>query len=83
MADRSSARAFGQVFDILAQTPTKEIKEAAAKIAVLTLDCDFTTDQMGCDESLMLLDIGEEYQEIYGSGSDAETHTYTKLKCEK
>lgn len=80
MADRSSARAYGQVFDILACNPTKEVKELAAKIAVLTLDCDFTTDQMDCNNALMTLDIGEEYQEDYGN---EEIYTYVRLKCEK
>lgn len=79
MADRSSAKAFGQVFDILAKTPTKEIKTAAAKIALIALEGDFTTDQMGCDESLMILGVGEEYSETYGD----ETFFYVKLKCEK
>lgn len=58
MADRTSAKIFGEVFDILAGMPkTEEIVEAAREIMDLACAYDFDEYQMGCDDALRALGL--------------------------
>ncbi len=57
MADRTSARLFGEIFELLAENPTDEHKAIAKKIFAKTNDYDFSYYQMDADESLIALGI--------------------------
>lgn len=68
MADRTSARLFGKIFDLLAKNPTDEHKEIAKEIYAETIDYDFSNYQMYSDNSLIALGlakigINEDYPE--------------------
>lgn len=56
MADRTSARLFGQVFSVLAKNPEK-YKEAAHEIFNEVQYYDFNEYQMDADEDLMSLGL--------------------------
>lgn len=57
MADRTSARLFGKVFELLAKNPTQEHKDIAKEIYSETSEYDFSKYQMDADESLIALDL--------------------------
>lgn len=57
MADRTAARIFGDIFELLASSPTDEHKRWAKKLWAKTYGYDFTPDQMGCDDALEVLDL--------------------------
>jgi len=68
MADRTSARLFGDIFNMLAEEPTEKHKEMASKIFDKTYDYDFSNYQMYADEALKKLGlakkgIGPDYPE--------------------
>lgn len=52
MADRESARVFGDIFRLLAKTPDERNKELAARILKLTDRFDFSQYQMEADGEL-------------------------------
>lgn len=60
MADRSSASLFATIFNLLAENPTDDHKNMAAKIWPKVYAYDFDYYQMGCDEALLKLDLAEE-----------------------
>ncbi len=78
MADRTSARLFGKIFELLAKNPTDEHKAIAKEIFAETGDYDFSDYQMDADEPLIALGLAKkgidpEYPEdgevvIYGDG---------------
>jgi hypothetical protein len=53
MADRTSAEIFGKIFELLAENPTDEHKEMAAKIYPMAGNYDFAPYQMDADEALI------------------------------
>lgn len=59
MSDRTSARLFGEVFEILAEhVPAGEARDAAVlRFWGLTRDYDFSPDQMGADDALFALGL--------------------------
>lgn len=59
MADRTSARLFGKIFDLLAKNPTEEHKAIAKEIYAETIDYDFRNYQMYADESLIILELAK------------------------
>lgn len=78
MADRTSARLFGKIFELLAKNPTDEHKAIAKEIFAETSDYDFSNYQMDADEPLIALGLAKKgidpkYPEdgevvIYGDG---------------
>lgn len=57
MSDRTSAGLFADIFNLLAENPTKDHKAIAKKIWPKRGDYDFSDYQMGCDESLIKLGL--------------------------
>lgn len=57
MADRTSARVFGKVFELLAKNPTDEHKAIAKEIFAETGEYDFSSYQMDADDALMKLGL--------------------------
>lgn len=60
MADRTSAKLFGTIFDLLAKNPTDEKKAIAKEIWPLHSEYDFSEYQMNCDDSLIKLGLAKE-----------------------
>jgi hypothetical protein len=59
MADRTSARLFGKIFELLAKNPTDEHKAIAKEIFAETANYDFSNYQMDVDNSLIALGIAK------------------------
>lgn len=59
MADRTSARLFGEIFQLLAENPTEENKLIALKIYDKAGEYDFSWYQMDADESLVTLGLAK------------------------
>ena len=57
MADRTSARIFGSIFEFLAETPDARSKEFAALMWALTEEFDFSYYQMNADDALIALGL--------------------------
>ena len=57
MADRTSARVFGRIFELLAKYPTEQNKQIAKEIFSMTVDFDFSNCQMYADNSLIALGL--------------------------
>lgn len=57
MADRTSARLFGTIFELLAENPTEDHKTLARKIFDETGDYDFNNYQMYVDDALIKLGL--------------------------
>lgn len=59
MADRTSARIFGSIFEFLAETPDDRSKEFAVKMWTLMEESgyDFSYYQMGADDALIALGL--------------------------
>lgn len=57
MADRTSARLFGRIFELLAKNPTEEHKRIAKEIFSETRDYDFNNYQMNVDDELIKLGL--------------------------
>lgn len=57
MADRTSARLFGDIFELIVDhlAPGSERDNVARLLWDKTYQYDFTPDQMGCDEALFAL----------------------------
>lgn len=62
MSDRTSAGLFGDIFDLLAENPSKDHKAIAKKIWPKRMEYDFSDYQMGCDESLIKLGLAKKGQ---------------------
>lgn len=65
MADRTMAGVFSDIFKMLAELPNKNNKAYARKFAELSLQYDFTTDQMNCDDELCTLGLAKEIPSLY------------------
>lgn len=65
MADRTSAKIFGEVFTMLARNPSEENRKMAQELFARTYKYDFSTDQMNADTALKILEIdtGEDEEE--------------------
>lgn len=59
MADRTSAKIFGKVFNLLAQNPSEENKALAKTMFNEADNYDFSFYQMECDSSLITLGLAE------------------------
>ena len=59
MADRTSADLFGQLFAFFADDSDDRIREMAREVYSWTQHYDFTSDQMGCNDSLITLDLAK------------------------
>lgn len=59
MADRTSARLFGKIFELLAKNPTEEHKAIAKEIFAETGGYDFSNYQMDADEPLIALGLAK------------------------
>lgn len=59
MADRTSARLFGQIFELLAKNPTEEHKQIAREIFAMNGDYDFSNYQMDADDALIVLGLAK------------------------
>lgn len=60
MADRTSAKIFGEVFKYLAgQEPSKGRDDFAAKMWDMSQEHDFSNYQMGCDKALIELGLAK------------------------
>jgi len=59
MADRTSARLFGDIFNMLAEEPTEGNKDIAAKMFPKTRDYDFNHYQMDADDALIKLGLAK------------------------
>lgn len=57
MADRTSARLFGKIFELLAKNPSEENKAIAKEIWPLRGDYDFNEYQMYADDHLLKLGL--------------------------
>ena len=57
MSDRTSASIFGEIFEMLAEKPTKEHKKIAKRIFEKINNDDFNYYQMGADEALITLGL--------------------------
>lgn len=62
MADRRSAHIFGEVFKLLAESPT-EHKCIAGKIFEMTTDYDFNAYQMDADDACLVLGVAQKHAE--------------------
>lgn len=58
MADRTSARLFGRILELLAANPTEEHKAIAREIWALATGYDFSPYQMGDDAEKASLALG-------------------------
>lgn len=59
MADRTSAEIFGTIFRMLAEDPTDQHKEWAARLCEEMEQYDFNAYQMDADEALETLGVVE------------------------
>lgn len=57
MADRTSARAFAEIFCLLAKKPDDRAKDIASGVFKISEDYDFAPDQMECDKQLAKLGL--------------------------
>lgn len=59
MADRTSAEAFGTIFELLSKKPNWDSKELALKIWQISRNYDFSPCQMECNKDLVKLELAK------------------------
>ncbi len=59
MADRTSARLFGKIYEMLAENPSDEHKAMAKAIWPLQWEYDFSEYQMDADNALVTLGLAK------------------------
>jgi len=70
MADRTSARVFGEIFNLLAEeSDIERIKDLAKNIYKISGSCDFHPCQMGADDACVELGLAYYgFDPDYGDG---------------
>jgi hypothetical protein len=66
MSDRSSARIFSEIFELLAENPDERNIRLADNIWGFTYDYDFSPCQLECDDELFKLQLAQHFTDKYG-----------------